>query len=190
MNKQEKKKGETFESNNELFEVLITRRRVQERIKKLAEQIERDYKRKGLTVVGVLTGASIFMSDLVRQMSNLDLQIEYMGVSSYGMNHQSNRQPKIEKDLKEPITGKNVLLVEDMADTGYSLKALLELLEARRPMSLKTCVLLSKPSRREVEVPIDYLGFTIPNVWVVGMGMDDGGRLRQLPFVAFKRDDL
>lgn len=148
----------------------------------MARKISEDYREEdSLILVGVLKGASFFLVDLARAIDHPQLQIDFISVSSYGSGKKSSLEPIINLDVRAPIRDKNVILVEDIVDTGYSLNTLLNMLRARGPKSLKTCALLSKADAREVEVPIDYLGFEIPNVWVEGYGLDSAekGRARR-----------
>lgn len=164
------------------YETLIADEHISQRINLMARQISEDFRDEdSLVVVGVLKGATFLLVDLVRAINHPELQIDYMSISSYGSGKESSREPIINLDLRTPIRDKNVLLVEDIVDTGYSLNTLLNILRARGPKSLKTCALLSKADAREIEVPIDYLGFEIPNVWVEGYGLDsdEKGRARK-----------
>ena len=136
-----------------------------------------------LVVVGVLRGAFVFMADLVRALPR-EHACDFLSVRSYGDATETSGVVEITHDLSLPIEGKHVLLVEDIVDTGLTLKYLLRLLEARRPASLRIAALLSKPSRRRVDVPIDFIGFEVPDVFVVGYGLDAGQRFRHLPYVA------
>lgn len=156
------------------WEIIFSEERIKNRVRELGQEISEDYQGKRLLVVAVLRGAFIFTADLVRDLSVYfpDLEVDFIAVSSYSGGEESSRAPRIEKDLNTDIEGWDVLLVEDIVDSGYSFEKLLKLLKSRHPKSLKTCALLSKPDRREVEVPIDFLGFTIPDVWVQGYGLD------------------
>lgn len=170
-------------------EVLFTKEQIQKRVKDLAQKIHKDYQNKDLLVVGVLKGAFVFVSDLIRELDELglrDLEIDFIGVSSYGSGKESSKSPQITKDTDTNMENRHVLLVEDITDTGYSLDTLLKVLRLRNPKSLKICALLSKPSRREVEVPIDYLGFKIPNVWVEGYGLDTDQKNRGIKDIVYR----
>jgi len=166
---------------------MIPPEEIREHVKKLAQRISKDYKDKNLLLVGILKGSFIFMADLVRELDLDDIEIDFMKVTSYGEGTESSREPKIEADMSINPQGRHVLIVEDIVDTGYSFKSLLEILKARHPASLKTCTLLSKSERREVEVPIDYLGMSIENRWVEGYGLDTNERGRQYPFVGARK---
>lgn len=148
----------------------------------LGREIARDMPDGELVVVGVLRGAFIFMADLVRSIPR-DLRCDFLAVRSYGDATETSGIVEITSDLSSPIEGRHVLLVEDIVDTGLTLRYLIDLLQARRPLSLSVCALLSKPSRRRVEVPVRYLGFEVPDVFVVGYGLDAAQRHRELPFI-------
>ncbi|MFY9272305.1 MAG: hypoxanthine phosphoribosyltransferase [Thermacetogeniaceae bacterium] len=166
----------------EKLELLFTEEQLQSKVKELAEQINRDYQGKELLVVGILRGAFVFMADLVRNLE-MPVIIDFVAVSSYGDDTVSSGVVRILKDLDETITGKHVLLVEDIIDTGLTLKYLCKNLEARGPASLRVCTILDKPSRRRVEFIPDYNGFTIPDYFVVGYGLDCAQRYRNLPSI-------
>ena len=162
-------------------DVLISREDLAARVRALGEQITRDQEGRPLVVVGVLKGSFIFLADLVRAI-DLPISIDFIGISSYH-GTSTTGVVKITSDLSRPIDGKDVLLVEDIVDTGLSMRYLLDNLATRKPASLKVCALLEKPSRARVTVPIDYRGFVIGDEFVVGYGLDRDGRLRNLPFV-------
>jgi hypoxanthine phosphoribosyltransferase len=164
------------------MEILLTEAQIQERVAQLAAEIDRDYVGRTPVLVGVLTGACIFISDLVRKMQG-PVEMDFMAVSSYGAGTESTGVVRILKDLNSEITGRDLLIVEDIVDSGLTLAYLQQLLRAREPASLRTCALLDKKERRETDVPIDYVGFTIPNAFVIGYGLDYAGLYRQLPFV-------
>jgi hypoxanthine phosphoribosyltransferase len=166
-----------------LDEILIDAERLQARIRELGAQITQDYQGKDLLLVSVLKGGVVFLTDLMRTIS-LPHQIDFMAVSSYGVGARASRgQPRITLDLNTDIRGRHVLLVEDIIDSGHSLDHVLRLLAARSPDSLKVVTLLDKPSRREVYVPIAYIGFEIPNAFVFGYGLDLDEYCRNLPFI-------
>lgn len=170
----------------EEIEVVLPKEAIQRRVKELAAEIHADYQDKHLVLVILLKGAFVFGADLIRELGELgqSLSVEFIGSSSYSSGTESSRQPEITLDvLDEAIRDNNTLLVEDIVDTGYTFSFLLEHLARKDPASLKTAVLLSKSARREVEVPLDYLGFEIPDKFVVGYGLDHGEQGRQLPFV-------
>lgn len=165
-----------------LGEVLISRERIAERVAELAREIALDNGgRRELLVVGILTGAVFFLTDLVREMpDDLDVHIDFMSVSSYADATKSSGVVRILHDLKNSVEGIDVLIVEDIVDTGLTLSYLQDLLRARKPASLRTCVLLDKSARRETAVKVDYCGFEIPDAFVVGYGLDCAGRWRHL----------
>ena len=163
---------------------LISEQDIQARIRSLAAEIEADYPREdGVHLVAILKGGFMFMADLVRAMSER-VTMDFMAVSSYGKGTTSSGQVRVLKDLDSSVEGRNVILVEDIVDTGLTLHYLQELLRARAPKSLKTACLLSKPSRRKVDVEVDYIGFTIEDHFVVGYGLDYAEKYRNLPHIA------
>jgi hypoxanthine phosphoribosyltransferase len=166
-------------------DVLISEQDLAARVRALGEQITRDHQGRSLVVVGVLKGSFIFLADLVRAI-DLPISVDFIGISSY-QGTSTTGVVKITSDLTRPIEGKDVLLVEDIVDTGLSMRYLLDNLATRRPTSLKVCALLEKPSRARVKVPIDYRGFEIGDEFVVGYGLDWDGRMRNLPFVGVPR---
>jgi hypoxanthine phosphoribosyltransferase len=167
-------------------QILISQARLRKKIKELARKISRDYKGKKLVLIGILKGAFVFMADLLREIS-IPVEIDFIQVSSYGASKTSSGVIKIKKDIDLPIVGKHVLLVEDIIDYGYTLSYLLKFLKAKKPKSVRVCVMLDKLSRREVEVPIAYRGFEVPNKFIVGYGLDFAEKYRNLPQVASLR---
>ncbi len=163
--------------------VLISEADIQAKIGDLAARISADYAGvDDLTLVGVLKGSFIFLSDLARRLT-IPRSIDFMALSTYGDATTTNGAVRMIMDLRRSIAGRHVLVVEDIVDTGFTLSYLLRTLGARHPASLKTCVLVHKPDRRKVDVQIDYLGFVIPDVWVVGCGLDWAERYRALPYI-------
>jgi len=167
------------ELGREKLKVLIRRAAIQKRVREVAHQITKDFKGQRVHLVGVLKGACIFLSDLVREIS-LETSIDFIAVSSYGKDKQTSGQVRVLKDLDSSIEGLNVILVEDILDTGLTLNYLLRILQQRKPSALRVAALLDKPSRRIKEVKGDYVGFTIPNEFVVGYGLDYSERYRNL----------
>jgi hypoxanthine phosphoribosyltransferase len=167
------------EQAGEKLKVLIRRTAIQKRVKEVALQITKDYKGQRIHMIGVLKGACIFLSDLIREI-NLDTSIDFMAVASYGKGRQSSGQVRVNKDLDSSIEGLNVILVEDILDTGLTLNYLRRVIEQRHPKSFRIAALLDKPSRRVQAVKGDYVGFTIPNEFVVGYGLDYAERFRNL----------
>ncbi|MBQ7559023.1 MAG: hypoxanthine phosphoribosyltransferase [Synergistaceae bacterium] len=170
-----------------LGEVIISRDTIARRVKEMADEIAKDNGHdKSLVVVGILTGASFFLTDLVREMpEDLDVRVDFMSVASYGDSTESSGVVRIFHDLKTNIEGKNVIVVEDIVDSGLTLAHLTELLKGRNPASLKVCVLLDKYERRKTEVKVDYCGFRIPDKFVVGYGLDYAGRWRHLKDIKY-----
>jgi hypoxanthine phosphoribosyltransferase len=164
-------------------EILVQGDDLAHRVRQLAEEISRDYEGRDLLLVGVLKGAVFFLSDLMRHLT-VPVEVDFMAVSSYGSSTDSSGVVRILKDLDQPIEGREVLIVEDIVDSGLTLSYLLRTLRAREPASLEVCALLTKPERRKVDLPIRYVGFEIPNRFVIGYGLDHAERFRNLPYVA------
>ena len=164
-------------------EILVQRDELEHRVRELAEEVSRDYADRDLLLVGVLKGAVFFLSDLMRHLE-VDCEVDFMAVSSYGSSTDSSGVVRILKDLDVSIEGRHVLIVEDIVDSGLTLSYLLRTLKARNPASLEVCALLTKPERRKVDLPIRYVGFEIPNRFAIGYGLDHAERFRNLPFVA------
>ncbi len=159
--------------------VLLSQDQIQARVAEMGQELARDYTGRELHLVGVLKGACTFMTDLARQI-DLPLSLDYIAVSSYGAATKSSGEVKLIKDLDQGLDGRDLLVVEDIVDTGLTLNYLLKVLKARGPRTLKVATLLSKPSRRLVETPVDYVGFTIEDLFVVGYGLDYNERYRNL----------
>jgi hypoxanthine phosphoribosyltransferase len=168
-------------------ETLVSAEDVQRRVRELGAEINRDYEGRELVMIGVLKGAVLFVADLMRELT-VPCEVDFMAVSSYGSATDSSGVVRILKDLDAPIEGRDVLLVEDIVDSGLTLHYLLKNLRARNPASLEVCALLTKPERRRVELPIRYVGFEIPNRFAIGYGLDHGQRFRNLPYVAALQD--
>jgi hypoxanthine phosphoribosyltransferase len=167
----------------EIGEVLVTAEDLQRRVRELGEQISRDYAGKDLVLIGVLKGAVFFLSDLMRAM-DIQSEVDFMAVASYGSSTDSSGVVRILKDLDANIEGRDVLIVEDIVDSGLTLSYLMRSLKAREPRSVEVCALLTKPERRKVELPIRYIGFEIPNRFVIGYGLDHAELYRNLPHIA------
>ncbi|AAO10054.2 hypoxanthine phosphoribosyltransferase [Vibrio vulnificus] len=164
-------------------EVMISEQTVQERVRELGKQITAHYQgSEDLVLVGLLRGSFVFMADLARAIE-LTHQVDFMTASSYGNTMESSRDVRILKDLDDDIKGKDVLIVEDIIDTGNTLNKIKEILSLREPKSIEICTLLDKPSRREVPVPVKWIGFEIPDEFVVGVGIDYAQKYRHLPFI-------
>ncbi len=170
-------------------EVLVDEATLQARIAELGAEVTRDYRGRDLFLVGVLKGAIFFMADLMRHI-DLPCEVDFMAISSYGDRVDSSGIVRILKDLDVSIEGRNVLIVEDIVDSGLTLSYLMRNLEARQPASLEVCALLTKPERRTNEVECRYVGFEIPNRFVIGYGLDFGEWYRNLPYVGVLRDEL
>jgi hypoxanthine phosphoribosyltransferase len=170
-------------------EVLIEQEPLQARIAELGAEISSEYEGRDLLLVGVLKGAVFFMADLMRELS-IPCEIDFMAISSYGAATDSSGVVRILKDLDTNIAGRDVLVVEDIIDSGLTLSYLMRSLKARKPASLEICALLTKPERREIEVPVKFVGFEIPNKFVIGYGLDFAERYRNLPYVAVLHPDL
>ncbi|MGL6173529.1 MAG: hypoxanthine phosphoribosyltransferase [Cellulosilyticaceae bacterium] len=173
---------------NDIEKVLLSTEEIQKRVEELGAQITEEYRGKELLAVGILKGSNMFMSDLIRQIT-IPMQIDFMMVSSYGNATESSGVVKIVKDLEHGIKDKHLLIIEDIIDSGLTLKYLKQMLETREPASIKLCTLLDKPARREQNVDVDYVGFTMPDEFLVGYGIDYAEYYRNLPYVgALKRE--
>jgi hypoxanthine phosphoribosyltransferase len=167
---------------------LITAEEIAQRVKELGAAITRDYEGRNPVIVGVLKGSFLFMADLVREI-RLPVRCDFLGLSSYGSDTKSSGVVKTTLDLSQPITGEDVIVVEDIVDTGLTMRYLISNLETRLPKSLRVCSLLHKPARQKVHVNIDYLGFTIPDRFVIGYGLDSAGIYRNLPYIGVLHPD-
>ena len=162
---------------------MISAETIKSRVKELGAEIEKDYKGRGdIILVGLLRGSVVFLADLAREI-DLEAKIDFMVVSSYGDSMESSREVRINKDLEEDIRDKNVIIIEDIIDTGYTLEKVEEYLRLKSPRSLEICTLLDKPERREVPVSVKYVGFEIPDVFVIGYGIDYAQKHRNLPYI-------
>jgi hypoxanthine phosphoribosyltransferase len=164
-------------------DILVKSEELQNRVSELAAEISRDYANRDLVLIGVLKGAVFFLSDLMRQLE-VPCEVDFMAVASYGSATKSSGVVRILKDLDAVIEGRDVLIIEDIVDSGLTLQYLLRNLGARNPRSLEVCALLTKPERRKVTLPTRYVGFEIPDRFVIGYGLDHGERYRNLPYVA------
>ena len=169
------------------LETVFSAEEIARRVRDLGRQIERDYEGKDLVLLGVLKGSYIFISDLARAI-DLPLSIDFIGLSSYGEATEASGVVKITSDLTRPIEARHVVIVEDIVDTGLTMRYLLDNLATRRPASVKLCTLLHKPSRSRTRIPIDYLGFQIEDRFVVGYGLDAGEKYRNVPFIGALRN--
>jgi len=168
--------------------VLFTRDEIQRVVNRLALEIRSDYQGKQLLVIGILKGSFVFMADLIRQLA-LPVEVEFVRLSSYGAGKETSGEVRMVQGLETSIEGRDVLVVEDIVDTGLSISLLLNYLREKRPASLKLCSLADKPSRRKVPVTIDYLGFTVPDKFIVGYGIDFDEKFRYLPDICFIDED-
>ena len=166
---------------------LRSQEEIETKVIELAKKIEMDYKNQEVLIVGVLKGAFVFVSDLVRNI-NLDLSLDFIAVSSYGMSTESSGVVKINKDIEMDLTGKNVIIVEDIIDTGLTLKYIKEYLSGKNAKSVRICTLLDKPSRRKCNVDVDYVGFEIEDLFIVGYGIDCKEKYRNLPYIAYVQE--
>ena len=177
------------EMEKDIQEILFTQEQLERRVEELAREIERDYAGREILLVSVLRGSFIFMADLVRKIS-LPCLVDFMSVSSYGKGTSSTGQVQITKDLSEDIAGRDILVVEDILDSGNTLSYLLKILENRRPASIRLCTLLDKPERRVKPVTVDYTGFAIPDAFVVGYGLDYAEKYRNLPYIGILKPEV
>lgn len=175
--------------DQDILEVLYTQEQLQKRVAELGARITEDFQGKDLVLACVLRGSYIFMADLSRQI-HLPCTIDFMAVSSYGKGATSSGQVNIIKDLSDPIEGKNLLIVEDILDSGNTLYYLREVLSVRNPASISICTLLDKPDRREKNIFADYAGFLVPNAFVVGYGLDYAEKYRNLPYIGILKPEI
>ncbi len=172
----------------ERVEIMLTEAEVDKKIQELGERISKDYEGRSVHLVCVLKGGSFFMCELAKRIT-VPVSLDFMSVSSYGGDTKSSGVVRIVKDLDEPLEGKDVIVIEDIVDSGRTLSYLLEMLKDRNPASLRLCTLLDKPDRRVVDVKVDYTGFEIPDEFVVGYGLDYDQRYRNLPYIGVVRFD-
>ena len=173
----------------DIQEVLFSQQQLEERVDQIAQEITRDYAGKEIVLISVLRGSFVFMADLCRRI-DLPCTIDFMSVSSYGKGTSSTGQVQITKDLSGDISGKHILVVEDILDSGNTLSYLLKLLEQRKPASIRLCTLLDKPDRRVKPVEVHYSGFTIPDAFVVGYGLDYAEHYRNLPYIGILKPEV
>lgn len=174
---------------HDMSEILLDESKILKRVSALAAEISRDYKDETPIIVGILKGSFIFMSDLVRCLT-ISVQVDFMQISSYGDSSKSSGIVRIKKDLDTNIEGKHVIIVEDIVDSGLTLKNLIEHLKARNPKSIKICALLDKPLAHQTEVKIDYVGFEVGNEFAVGYGLDYAEKYRNLPYIAILKEEI
>jgi hypoxanthine phosphoribosyltransferase len=174
---------------NDIQEIIFSEEEIQRKVAELGEILSKDYERRNPLVICVLKGAFIFMADLVKRMS-IPLELDFMAVSSYGQSTKSSGVVKIIKDLDAPVEGRNVLIVEDIIDSGLTLSYLIDVLERRNALSIAVVTLFDKPARRTVELDPDYKGFTIPDAFVVGYGLDYAEKYRNLPYIGVLKAEI
>ncbi len=174
---------------NDIERVLISEEQLKETVARMGAQISKDYKGKNLLVISVLKGAAVFMSDILRAIT-IPCRIDFMAASSYGAGTETKGSVKILKDLDIDVSGFDILIVEDILDSGVTLSNIIKLLESRKANSVKVCTLLSKPARRKVEVPVAYEGFEVPDEFVVGYGLDYAELYRNLPFIGVLKEEV
>ena len=175
--------------HDEILKVLLTQEELREKVKELGRQITQDYQGKNLMIVTVLKGAVVFLADLMREI-DVPAEIDFMVVSSYGAGTKSSGVVKIVKDLDVPLKDKDLLIVEDILDSGMTLSYLKELLEGREPRSIRIATLLDKPARRKVDLKADYIGYSVPDEFVVGYGLDYDEKYRNLPYIGILKPEV
>ena len=173
----------------DVLRVLLSEDEIREKVRELGGKITADYKNSNLMLVTVLKGAVVFLADLMRQI-DVPAEIDFMVVSSYGSGVKSSGVVKIVKDLDVPLAGKDILIVEDILDSGLTLSYIKELLESRGPRSIRIATLLDKPSRRKVDLQADYIGFSVPDEFVIGYGLDYDGKYRNLPYIGILKPEV
>ena len=174
---------------NDVLKVLLTEEQIHERVAELGAQIAKDYADKNLLLVSVLKGSVAFMADLMRAI-DIPLAIDFMAVSSYGSGVKTSGVVKIIKDLEIDLTGRDLLIVEDILDSGMTLSYIIDMLETRNPNSVRICTLLDKPERHQVDVPVESIGFTVPDEFVIGYGLDYDERYRNLPYIGVLKPEV
>ncbi|NLS80128.1 MAG: hypoxanthine phosphoribosyltransferase [Chloroflexi bacterium] len=172
-----------------IAKVLVSEQEIAQRVRELGQQISRDYEGQDLLLTCILKGGVAFLVDLMREVT-IPHEIDFIAISSYGQSTESSGVVRILKDLDRPIEGRHVLIVEDIVDTGRTLSYIISNLRTRNPASVRICTLLSKPARREIDIPVDYIGFEVPNEFVVGYGLDYAERYRNLRFVGVLHESV
>jgi len=167
--------------------VLFDRHEIEVTVRRLASEISQDYRNQNPLLLGVLRGSFVFLADLIRHL-DFPLEVDFIGLSSYGRGTQTSGKIRVVKEPETPVRGRNVLVVEDIVDTGLTTAFLLKYLKRRKPASVKLCALTNKPSRREIPANIDYLGFTVPNKFLIGYGLDADQKFRNLPDICYLED--
>ncbi len=180
--------SKTFASED-MAKILLTEEEIQQRVKEMAKQLSDDYRDKNPIMIAILRGAVLFFSDLVREM-DIHLELNFLAISSYGSGTESTGEVRIQYDMQESIKDRHVIVVEDIIDSGRTITHLKEILEARHPASVRVVSLLDKPSRREVDVVGEYVGFTVPNEFVVGYGLDYAGKYRNIKYIGVLKPEI
>lgn len=173
----------------DISKVLFSKEEIYKKVKELGTKITQDYEDKDLVIIGVLTGSIVFVSDLIREI-DIPLEVSLIKVSSYGNSQVSSGIVKINQDTDINIEGKDVLIVEDIIDTGLTLKNLVELLTTRKPKSINICTMFDKPERRKVEIDVSYIGLKVPDEFIVGYGLDYAGKYRNLPYIGVLKAEI
>ena len=181
--------SEVRRMEQDIEEILLDKETIDKRVQELGAQLTQDYAGKEVVMIGILKGAIVFYADLARAM-DVYMKMDFMGISSYGDAQKTSGIVRITKDIDSSITGKHVIIAEDIMDSGLTLSHLIRLLHERKPKSIRVCCLLDKPSRRECNLTPDYCGFTIPNKFVVGYGLDYQGQYRNLPYVGVLKPEV
>ncbi|MDD6887087.1 MAG: hypoxanthine phosphoribosyltransferase [Candidatus Aphodomorpha sp.] len=181
--------SEVRRMEQDIEEILLDKETIEKRVQELGAQLTKDYAGKEVVMIGILKGAVVFYADLARAM-DIYMKMDFMGISSYGDAQKTSGIVRITKDIDSSITGKHVIIAEDIMDSGLTLSHLIRLLHERKPKSIRVCCLLDKPSRRECDLKPDYCGFTIPNKFVVGYGLDFQGQYRNLPYVGVLKPEV
>lgn len=175
--------------NSDISEVLFNERKIQDRIRELAHQITTDYQDKNPVIISILKGGFIFMADLIRSITT-PIELDFLAISSYGSGTSSSGVVKIKKDIDVDITGRDVIIVEDIVDSGLSLQYIRDYIGKHRPSSIKVCVLLDKPKAHKLDVTFEYVGFEIGNEFVVGYGLDYNEKYRNLPYIGILKEEI
>ncbi len=173
----------------DIREILISKEQLMKKVKEIGHNISEDYKDKQLLIICILKGGVIFTADLIKEIT-IPVELDFLAVSSYGMSRNSSGVVRIQKDLESDVKDKHILIVEDIIDSGLTLKYIKELLAKREPASIRICTILNKPERRKANIAIDYVGFNIPDEFVVGYGLDYAEKYRNLPFVAVLKPEI
>ena len=181
--------SEVRRMEQDIEEILLDKETIEKRVQELGAQLTKDYAGKEVVMIGILKGAVVFYADLARAM-DIYMKMDFMGISSYGDAQKTSGIVRITKDIDSSITGKHVIIAEDIMDSGLTLSHLIRLLHERKPKSIRVCCLLDKPSRRECDLKPDYCGFTIPNKFVVGYGLAFQGQYRNLPYVGVRKPEV